>query len=175
METTAAPEPPGTRKRKVVEELKDLGLLSLYFFALLVGLSAYRAVLLSSYRIDPFRLGYMFLESVVLAKTILLGDLLHLGKRIRKRRLIDSTLASTGVFSLFVLAFKVLEHLLAGLIHGEAPAAVVDKLLHQGAPQILVHVLLMVLAFIPLFAIWETGRAMGGDKLFVLFFKKRTA
>jgi len=32
----------------------------------------------------------------------------------------------------------------------------------------------VILAFVPLFAVWETGRVLGEGKLFELFFKRRT-
>ena len=34
--------------------------------------------------------------------------------------------------------------------------------------------LVMILAFVPMFAVWETGRVLGEGKLFELFFKRRT-
>ncbi len=51
---------------------------------------------------------------------------------------------------------------------------VVEDIFGQGLWEILVHVLLLFVALGPLLAVWETGRMLGEDKLFELFFRRRS-
>lgn len=89
--------------------------------------------------------------------------------------MIVPTVYKTLCFSVFVLAFTILEHLLTGLLRGEDFKAVVEKILNEGIWEILAHVLVLFMALGPLFAIWETGRLLGEGRLFELFFKQSAA
>ncbi|HZZ81294.1 MAG TPA: hypothetical protein VFE62_22515, partial [Gemmataceae bacterium] len=60
-----------------------------------------------------------------------------------------------------------------GWWHGKTAGAVVHEFLDQGPWEILIRVFVKFLAFLPLFAVWEIGRALGDGKLFELFFTRR--
>jgi hypothetical protein len=159
-------------KQRLIEESRRLAILTVYFFVFGAGLAAYRGSVLSNYEVEPGRVVYLLVQSLVLAKTVLAGGLLHLGNRFRSRRLLASTLASAGVFTLFVAAFTVLEHVVINLIHGKPFSSALQELAREGPMRTLVHVFVMLLAFLPLLAMWETARALGGNKLYNLFFKR---
>lgn len=160
-------------KEKLIEEAKKLAGIALYLAVLLGGFATYERLILEEHGISYFRYGYAVVESLVLAKIILVGDMLHLGKRFDDKPLIIPTLHKTFSFSILVLVFTVLEHALAGVVRGKDLAAVFQEIASKGRDSILAKIVVMFIAFIPMFAIRETGRVLGGGKLFDLFFKPR--
>lgn len=162
-------------KQRLVEEAQTLAMLSVYLSLLLGGFTTYRRLILEEYRIAYFAYGYSLVEAVVLAKIIMIGRLLHVGEGFGDRPLIVPTLYKTVSFSLFVLVFTVFEHTLTGLIiHRDLTRAFQD-LWHTGIHQILAQMIVLFVAFVPLFALWELGDVLGPDKLRDLFFKHRQA
>ena len=54
------------------------------------------------------------IEALILAKVVMIGDVLRLGRRLEHKPLIYSTLLKTVVFTIFVAAFTLLEHVIQG-------------------------------------------------------------
>jgi hypothetical protein len=131
----------------------------------------YRRLVLAEYQITYLNYGISLIEALVLAKVILLGDLLHLGRRFQEKPLIIPTLYKTAVFSIFVLAFALLEHICEGFLHGRSIAAEIHLVMSQGKDELLARCLVMFSAFVPFFAFQEIGRALGEGRVFSLFFK----
>jgi len=73
-------------------------------------------LVLAEYQITYVRYGLSVLEALVLAKVILIGDVLRLGRRFEDKPLIVPTLYKTVVFTLWVAAFSFLEHTIEGLL-----------------------------------------------------------
>jgi hypothetical protein len=163
----------GTRG-KLMAELKSMLLVFVYLVLVLGSFAIYRRVLLAEYRIPFFQYGYSILESLVLAKVIVFGRFLRLGERFSSRPLIVSTLYKALWFSLLILSFSILEHLIVGWLHGKTIGVIFTEILDEGVWEILARSLVKVLALLPLLAIWEIGRVLGEGKLFELFFTNRT-
>ncbi|MFO0890769.1 MAG: hypothetical protein U0790_16690 [Isosphaeraceae bacterium] len=161
----------GIRARLLAEMSTILGIF-LYLAAFLGAFTQYRRLVLGEYQISYLHYGYNLVEAFILAKVIVLGSALGVGERFRDRPLIVSTLYKTAAFSLLVLAFSIGEHLLTAWFHGETTRAAWDAMLGQGAGEILSRVLVIILAFLPMFAVWEIDRVLGDGKLFDLFFTR---
>jgi len=133
----------------------------------------YRRLILAEYRITYLHYGWAVIEALILAKVILVGDALRLGRGFEGKPLILRVLDKAVVFSLFVGLFAVLEHVIEGLMHGKGFAEGIHKILAEGKDELLARCLLTFFAFIPFFAFKELGRAMGNGKLRELFFSRR--
>ena len=158
---------------RLVFETKTMILVFVYLALLLGAFTTYRSLILAEYRIGYFHYWFSLLEALVLAKLIVFGSILGLGERFSHQPLIVPTLYKTACFSVFVLAFTILEHFAAGWWHGKTAGAVLGELFDHGLSEVLARVLVLVVALVPLFAVWETGRLLGDRKLFELFFKRR--
>jgi hypothetical protein len=160
-------------KSRLVAETKSL--LGVWFYlALLLGsFATYRRLLLAEYHISFFRYGFSIVEAFVLAKVIILGRMMGLGERYLHRPLIVPTLYKTMGFSILVFAFTILEHLVLGRWHGKGPAEVMSEVMNQSIWSILAQVLVLYIALVPLFAVWEMERVLGEGILFDLFFKRK--
>lgn len=161
--------------QRIVSETKKYLGVSVFLFLFFEGFATYRRLILAEYRIDYVEFGYSFVEALVLGKIVLVGDMLHLGERYRERPLIIPTIYKTLCFSVFVLIFAVLEHFVLGFIHGRNAHQILLELEGKGEADILARVLVMFIAFIPMFAIWELGAVTARGRLFELFFQSREA
>lgn len=168
-------EKPRGWKAKVIEELQLVGAVSLYIFLTLSNLSLYREMAAPGGSVSGFQLGYNLIESLVIAKVIIIGDLLKVSHRYRDRPLIYATLFRSFLFSLFILFFSSLELFVEGLIHHDTMAAAMDAVWNKERGMRLVQVGTMFLAGIPLFAVWEVANRIGTKKIIDLFFRERPA
>ena len=157
---------------KLWAEAKAVLFLFIYLALLLGAFVNYRRLILAEYQIAYFQYGYTLIEALLLAKLIVLGRYLHVGERFDRSPLIIPTLYKTFWFSLFILAFAVLEHLIIGRLHGKTPAVVFDEILAKTIWEILANVLVLCIALMPLFAAWSADTILGEGKLFQLFFAR---
>jgi hypothetical protein len=160
-------------KARLTAEAKKTFLVFIYLAVFLGAFRTYRRLLMAEYGIDYFEYGYSIVEALVLAKVIVVGTVPRVGERFRDRPLIVPTLYKTLCFSLFLLAFSVVEHLIVGWFHGKATTVIANEFLDRGTWEILNQVLVKSLALLPLVAIWEVGRVLREGKLFELFFTRR--
>ncbi|MFO0913038.1 MAG: hypothetical protein U0795_08775 [Pirellulales bacterium] len=156
-------------------EMKTMLFVFAYLAALLGAVTLYRRLVLETYQIQYLHYGYNFVEAFVLAKVIVLGGVFGLGERFRDRPLIVPTVYKTICFSLLILGFSVMEHILLGWAHGKTTRASWDTMLDQGVWEILARTLVILMGLLPMFAVWETGRLLGKDRLYSLFFREARA
>ena len=158
-------------KEKATEELKLYALLSAYLALFFGAFLAYRRLISRELGSSYFRYGSALIEALVIAKVILIGKAMGLGKPVHGRPLTLSVLRSSVVYGALVAAFAILEHVVEGLVHGKTLAGSLAAFTSEGVDEILGRTLIMFMAFLPLFAFWEVGRIVGGQKLFRLFFR----
>ena len=113
------------------------------------------------------------IKALILAKVILIGDALRLGRRLEHKRLIYPTLLKTVLFSLFVGVFTILEEMIKGLLKGQGLARAFTQFFEKGTDELLANCLVVFVAFIPFFALRELGRVLGEGKIWALFFRRR--
>lgn len=162
-------------RQRIVQEAQLLAMLFVYLAVLLGGVTLYRRLILAEYRIAYFEYGYSLVEALVLAKVIMIGRFLRIGEGFGDRPLIVPTLYKTVCFSIFALVFRVVEHTLSGLLKHEDVRKVLEGLWRAGIDQILAEIVVLFVALIPLFALWELGSVLGEGRLFQVFFKERRA
>lgn len=157
-------------KQRAVEETRKLITITVYLFLVLESVAIYRSLILAEYGIDYARVGYVAVEALVLAKVILIGDLLHVGEWSHGRKMVVTILYKTIAFALLVGIFKLVEHFVIGLFHGKGPAAVWAELERQNRDEMLARVLLLFIGFIPFFMLREISRTLGPGRLHALMF-----
>jgi len=170
--TATEPKPAGW-KAKLKEELTAMSLIALYIYLTLTALRFYRALIEGRDHIDGFELGATLIESLVMAKVIILGDLLKVSQRFRDDPAIVPTLFRSFIFAIFILIFSSLELFVKGLIHGDAASVAFDAVLNKERGIRLAQAGFMFLAFIPLYATWEISRHIGEKRLVDIFFHER--
>jgi hypothetical protein len=162
-------------KQKLVHEIRRLLAIFVYLAVFFLVFKLYTRLVLSEYQINYFDYGLTLLKALALAKVILTAEALHLGEGFRQRPLVVPTLYATLVFSLFALAFEVLEHIIIGKFRGRDVSQVFAELLDHGWPHLAGMTLVVFVSFLPFFAFRETERVLGEGKIIGLFIKSPAA
>jgi hypothetical protein len=161
-----------TLKEKAAEELRLMLLITAYLTAFFMAFLTYRRLISREFGVTSFHYGFAVVEALIIAKVILIGKALGLGGKTTGRSLAFEAVRASVVYAILVCIFAILEHVIGGLIHGERLAASFRHMLDQGIYEILGKTIVMFVAFIPFFGIWELDRVLGERKIFDLFFKK---
>lgn len=160
-------------KQKAIEEFKIFWLIVVYLAVLFGSFMVYRRLILAEYGVTYLNYGFAILQSLIIGKVILIGDAMHIGRRFDHLPLAVSVLYKSLFFSLFVMGFGVLEHVVEGLFHKEGARAIAHGIVGIGIYELLARTLMLLAAFIPFFAFWELGRVIGRDRLVAVFFSRR--
>ena len=169
-----ASEHKATLKEKAVEELRDFWVLFVYLAFMLSGLLTYRRLVLHEVGVSYLHYGMAVIEALIIAKVILIGQALGLGKRMeRDYPLIYPVLANSILYAVLLGLFTVLEHLVEGWVHKEGWHAVTQHFASVGMDEFLARTLIVLVAFVPFFAVYEVARVLGSGDLYSLFFEKR--
>lgn len=125
-------------------------------------------MVLKKYDIDSIRYALAIINALVIAKVILIGELMKLGKRAEARPLYQTVVLKAVIFTLLVLAFHFVEEVVKRLIHGELRGTVLENI---HLDQWVAWSVIVFLTFTPLFAFRELRRVMGPKKLDAIFFR----
>jgi hypothetical protein len=159
-------------KERALEELKLFWLIALYLWLFLGAFATYRRLILAETGTTYLHFGVALVESLIIAKVILVGRMFGFSRRFEDKPLVVPVLYKAVLFGLLVVIFGAIEHLVEGLAHGQGMAAVAGDLARLGPYELSARALTIMVAFIPFFAFWELGRVLGPRRLTALFFSK---
>jgi hypothetical protein len=159
-------------RQRVVRELRLFIIISAYLIVLLGSFTLYRRLTYAEFGIGYLAYGFRFIEALVIAKVILLGEAMGLGRASENRPLAVAVAVKTFLFTILVVVFNVLEHGIEERVHGESWVKAFMSITDKGADELLARTLVLVIALIPFFAFLELGRALGPGKLGALFFSR---
>jgi hypothetical protein len=162
----------GNLKEKAIEELKVFWVIAVYLAILFGSFMAYRRLVLAEFGVSYLNYGFAIIQALIIAKVILIADALHIGKRFEHLPLAVSVVWKAIMFSVFVMLFGVLEHVVEGLFHKEDTRQIAHRIVGIGLDELLARTLMLIAAFIPFFAFWELGRVVGTKRLAALFFSR---
>ena len=162
-------------KEKAIEELKVFWIITLYLAVFLGAFTSYRRLILAEFGVAYLHYGIALIEALIIAKVILIGQAVGLGKWAEGKPLIVSVIYKSALFGVFVILFGILEHVVEGLVHKKDWTSILHGLTDIGTYELLARMIMLIIAFIPFFAFWEIGRVLGPRKLSALFFSKRAA
>jgi len=160
-------------KKILFHEMVEYWINVCYLTLVFAAFTMYRRLLLAAYDITYTNYGVAVIEALVLAKVIMIGEVVRLGRGLEDKPLIYPTLYKTAIFTLFVALFTLIEHAIKGLWQGKGLAGGLVEFLEKGTHEILANSLVVFVAFIPFFGVKELGRILGQEKIRALFFKRR--
>ena len=159
-------------KQKAKHEGKELLLITAYLAFFFCALATYTTLLLKQYDVPFWNYAFALINSLVIAKVILIGQVVHLGEKYEHKPLLLSALYKAFMYCLFALAFHFVEELIKRLIHG-ANLAEASRTIR--IDQLLGHTLVVFCTFIPLFAFMEFRRVLGEETFYNLLFRSEAA
>jgi len=160
-------------KEILFHEMVEYWINFIYLALVFAAFTQYRRFVLAAYDIVYENYWVAVIQALILAKVIMIGAVVRLGRGLEHKPLIYPTLYKTVVFTLFVIAFAVVEHTVKGLWSGKGLTGGIVEMYGERLHELLAGALVIFVALIPFFAIRELSRVLGGDKLRALFFRRR--
>jgi hypothetical protein len=117
---------------------------------------------------------FAFVNALVLAKVLLIGEDLHLGNKFRDAPLVYSILYKCLVFTIFFLCFHIVERVITGLWNGRTFDQSFSTIGGGSLKGILSLGATFFVALIPFFAFREIGRVIGESELWSLLLTRGT-
>ena len=154
-------------EHELFEYFFNFAFLAVFF----VSFGWYRRLILAEYHIQYLHYWVPVIEAAILAKVIMIGDIMHLGRKLQDKPLAVTTLYRTFVFGVFAALFKFLEAIVGALIHGKPAAEGIAEITHKGMDEVLAWCVLILVAFVPFFSMKEIERVFGAEKVRGLFFR----
>jgi hypothetical protein len=113
-------EKPGWKKR-ALDELRKLSITVMYIWVLLGVFTLHREIILANYHINySAKFGFAFINAVILAKFMWLGEILHAGKKAAGKALLYSMLWNSALFTVILMVCHLLEEALIKVWHGQS-------------------------------------------------------
>jgi hypothetical protein len=163
----------GSWKTLLFEEVVEFWITAAYLVMVFAAFTQYRRLLLAAYGITYTNYWVAVIEALILAKVIMIGAVLRLGRGLEDKPLIYPTLYKTVVFTVFVAVFTLFEHTIKGLWKGKGLMGGLVDYFGNGPHEFFAGALMLLVAFIPFFAVKELGRVLGKEKIGALFFQRR--
>jgi fatty acid desaturase len=157
-------------KERALEELKVFWIIALYLWLFLGSFTAYRRLILAESGVSYVHYGFALVEALIIAKVVLLGRALGIGRRFDDGPLYRPVLYKSLLFGLLVMLFGIVEHLVEGWIHHKGLFDGLREIAAVGAYEIGARMLMLTVAFVPFFAFCELGRVLGMRRLADMFF-----
>jgi hypothetical protein len=162
---TKDPAGPGF-KQKAKQDLKDFILISAYLAFFFCALTTYTMLLLKKYDVSYLNYSFAIINALVIAKVILIGEMVHIGTGAEARPLYQSVLYKAFVFGLLCLAFHFLEEFVKRLIRHDPFGTVFHQIKYD---DLIGRTIVVFCTFIPLFAFIELRRVIGEKEFYSLF------
>ena len=162
-------------KERALEELRVYWAVFAYLALMFGAFTFYRRLILHEVGIDYTHYGAGLIEAAIVAKVILIGQALSFGRGVERHPLIVAVFAKAVLYGLLVAGFDLLERIVEGLFRGKEWHALLQGVLADGPTEALAKAVMILVSFIPFFALWEVGRVLGPGKLTELFVHGRHA
>ena len=163
------------RRQRVINELKEIGVLTGYLFIVFGAVNIMKAAVLHSEGIELVHWGAGFVKALLLAKFIMLGKTLRIGEHNRARALIWPTLRKAFVFLVFLVILTIIEEAVMGLLHHRSIADSLSEFAGRRLAESLAGMLILLLVLIPYFAFQVLAEALGEGRLVRMFLVDRDA
>jgi hypothetical protein len=163
-----------TWKDKLFRELVEYWINVIYLAVVFAAFTEYQRLVLAAHDIVYTNYWVAVIEALILAKVILIGEVVRLGRGLEDKPLIYSTVYKSLVFSVFVGLFKVIERTVVGLFGGEGLMGGVAHFSEKGPHLVLANSLVVFVALLPFFGVRELGRVLGERRIRDLFFQTRS-
>jgi hypothetical protein len=162
-------------KQKAVEEGKRLFFITAYLWALLTVFELHRVAVLRAQHVPfTYRVGFAFINALVLAKVILIADALHAGRRVQGRSMVATVFLKSGLFAIILVCFNIVEEVSIGLLRGKTVAASMPDFAGGGSEGELLVGIGMFVVLIPFFAFTGLRQAIGKEHFDALILRRKT-
>jgi len=163
-----------TVKEKAIFQLKEFLVMFIYLWVLLALFVVNHSIVLEREAHNYQAHFFAFVNALILAKVLLIGEDLHLGNRFRDAPLVYSILYKCLVFTIFFICVHILERVITGVWNGRTVAQSLSTIGGGSLKGILSLGATFFVALIPFFAFREISRVIGPRELWSLLLSRGT-
>jgi len=166
-----SPEAKANWKERVLEELRSLSITVIYLWLLLTVFALHRQIVLARYQISyPERFGFAFINALILAKFMWLGEVLHAGRKAAGKALLFATLWNSAIFTAILMGCHILEEALIRFFHGQPVRQMFSESAGMTPWDIFATALLIFVVLIPFFLVKGLMEILGKNEVKRLLF-----
>jgi hypothetical protein len=155
---------------KIINELKKFLGMAVYLWVMFGLMALHASVVLAERHISYKFYGFAIVNSLILAKVMLIAEDLHLGETFKERPLVYPILYKAILFAIVFICFDVAEEVLLGLIRGKTVAQSIPDVGGGSPSGVFFVAIILSVGLIPFFAFREIGRVIGKHELRSLIF-----
>lgn len=159
-------------KERAVHQLKEFLAMFIYLWILLTLLVINQSIVVAQEAHQAHF--FAFVNALILAKVLLIGEHLHLGNRFRDKPLLYSILYKCFVFTIFFIVVHILEKVIVGVWSGRTIAQSFPGDGGESLKRILSVGATLFVALIPFFVFREISRVIGPGELWSLLLSRGT-
>jgi hypothetical protein len=154
-------------------ELKEVFAIASVFFVLFVLFLFMKKVMMKDYSVDYFVLSTALIGSLILAKVVLIFDLLPVTKKVDHLPNIYRVIFRSFIYLLGYAIFTFIEHIIRGLIDKETFSHALHlSIQNLGKASFITSIVGVFVAFLFFNTFWVIRAKYGPTALFNLFFRK---
>jgi phosphatidylserine synthase len=150
---------------KIINEFKKFLGMAAYLWVMFGLLALHESNVLAKHQISYQFYGFAIVNSLILAKVMLIAEDLHLGEKFRDRPLIYPILYKAFLFAIVFICFDFAEEVLVGLIRGKTFAQSITDIGGGSPSGVFFAAIILSVGLIPFFAFREIGRVIGEREL----------
>jgi hypothetical protein len=155
---------------KIISETKKFLGMAVYLWLMFGLFALHESIVLEQHQISYKFYGFAIINSLILAKVMLVAEDLHLGERFKDKPLVYPILYKAVLFAIVLICFDLAEEVLVGLIKGKTLAQSIPDIGGGSVRGVFFVGVIFSVALIPFFAIREIGRVIGTRELHSLIF-----
>ena len=160
-------------KERGIDEMRRFLIMFVYLWVVFGLFVLNESLILGQHSISFAPQGFAIVNAAIMAKVMLIGEDLRLGRQFDHLPLIYPTAHKAGLFALVFMLFHALERILVGTLGGHSLS---ESMPHMGGgtwPGRFMVWAIMTVSLLPFFALREIGQFMGEGRLWRLMFVAR--
>jgi hypothetical protein len=162
-------------KQRAEREIKEFLVIFMYLWVIFALFAVYKSVILAQHHIDISSHGFAILNAFALGKVMLVARKLRFGDFSPNAPLIYPTILKSGIFSVILGCFKILEEVAVGFYQHKSFQESIAELGGGTLKGILSLTAILFVVLTPFFAFAELQRVVGKGKLRQIFFHRHDA
>jgi len=162
-----------TLKQKAYGQFREFLIIAAYLWVVFGLLEVHKAMILAEHHMHFTYHGLALINALALAKVMLVAKDLHLGEQFNEAPLICPTLLKSGLFTVVLAGFKILEEAAVSFYRGEPFQQSIAEIGGGTWKGFLTLTMLVFVLLIPFVGYGELQRVLGMGKLGELFFHPR--
>jgi hypothetical protein len=152
-------------QQRALSELRKFGILAVYLWVCFAAIVFMRDAIMKFEGVSYLPWGFAAIKAVIIAKFVMLGEMLQSKEKRTREGLLISILRKTSILLVLLVILTFLEEVAVSLIHGQHLSDAIARAAARDALQLTAKVVLMLLILLPYVGLRSLGEVLGEDTL----------